>query len=96
MEYEASPLAYTEIKYIQSKNDNIELTLKECIEIIESKNIQIGVNPFILETLDELIKEYDENKLYNQELYFLELKFDLTSDSKTLEKMNDIRKKLQN
>ena len=96
MEYEASPLAYTEIKYIQSKNDNIELTLKECIEIIEDKNIQIGVNPFILETLNEFIKEYDENKLYNQELYFLNLKFDLTNDEKALEKMNDTRQKLQN
>lgn len=96
MEYEASPLAYTEIKYIQSKNDNIELTLKECIEILEEKNIQIGVNPFILETLNEFINEYDENKLYNQELYFLNLKFDLTNDEKTLEKINDTRQKLQN
>lgn len=96
MEYEASPLAYTEIKYIQSKNDNIELTLKECIEILEEKNIQIGVNPFILETLNEFINEYDENKLYNQELYFLNLKFDLTNDKKTLEKINDTRQKLQN
>ena len=73
MEFEASPLAYTEIKYIQSKNNNIELSLNECIEIIQGKNIQIGPNPFILNVLDELIGEYDKNKLYNQLLYFLEL-----------------------
>lgn len=96
MEYEASPLAYTEIKYIQGQTDNMELTLGECIKIIESKNIQIGVNPFILETLDEFIKEYESNKLYNQLLYFLELKFDLTNDKKTLEKINDTRGKLEN
>lgn len=96
MEYEASPLAYTEIKYIQGQTGNMELTLMECIEIIESKNIQIGVNPFILETLDEFIKEYESNKLYNQLLYFLELKFDLTNDEKTLEKINDTKGKLQN
>lgn len=94
MEFEASPIAYAEIKFIQSKNDNIELTLKECIEIIENKNIQLGVNPFILDVLDELIMEYDESKLYNQLLYFLELKFDLTNDEKTLEKIKDTKEKL--
>ena len=93
MEFEASPLAYTEIKYIQSKNNNIELSLNECIEIIQGKNIQIGPNPFILNVLDELIGEYDKNKLYNQLLYFLELKFDLKNDEETLKKINDIRKK---
>ena len=96
MEFEASPLAYTEIKYIQSKNDNMELTLNECIEIIESKNIQLGVNPFIIETLNELIKEYMKNKLYNQALYFMELQFDLTHDVETLELMNETREKLEN
>ena len=96
MEFEASPLAYTEIKYIQSKNDNMELTLTECIEIIEGKNIQLGVNPFIIETLNELIKEYEKNKLYNQALYFMELQFDLTDDVETLEMMNEIRGKLEN
>ena len=96
MEYEASPMAYTEIKYIQSKHDNIELSLNECIEIIESKNIQLGPNPFILQTIDELIMEYEHNKLYNQLLYFLELKFDLQNDSETLEKIKEIQSKLQN
>ena len=96
MEFEASPLAYTEIKYIQSKNDNMELTLNECIEIIEDKNIQLGVNPFIIETLNELIKEYEKNKLYNQALYFMELQFDLTHDVETLELMNETREKLEN
>lgn len=92
MEYEANPLAYTEIKSIQSRNDDFELSLKECIEIIEDKNIQLGVNPFILDTLNEFIKEYEENKLYNQLLYFLELKLDLTNDEETLSKINEIRK----
>jgi len=96
MEYEASPLAYAEIKFIQSKTGNIELSLNECIEIIEGKNIQIGPNPFILDTLDEFIMEYEKNKLYNQLLYFLELKFDLKNDAETLGKINATRKKLEN
>lgn len=94
MEFEASPLAYAEIKFIQSKNNNMELSLKESVEIIENKNIQLGANPFILDVLNELIKEYDENKLYNQLLYFLELKFDLTNDEKTFAKINDTKEKL--
>lgn len=93
MEYEANPLAYTEINYIQS--NDFELTLDECIEIIESKNIQVGVNPFVLECFDELISEYGENKLYNQLLYFLELKFDITKDEKIIEKINDIKRSIK-
>lgn len=94
MEFEASPLAYAEIKFIQSRNNNLELSLNECVEIIENKNIQLGANPFILEVLNELINEYDENKLYNQLMYFLELKFDLTNDEKTFAKINDTKEKL--
>ena len=90
MEYEASPLAYAEIKFIQSRED-IELTLSESIEIIKSKNIQLGVNPFVLDCLDELIEECERNNLPDQLLYFLELKFDITNDREILEKMNIIK-----
>ena len=90
MEFEASPLAYAEIKYIQSRS-KVELSLNECIEIIEGKNIQLGVNPFILECLDELIFEYEKNDLPNQVRYFLELKFDITNDEKILDKINKIK-----
>ena len=90
MEFEASPLAYAEIKYIQSRS-KVELSLNECIEIIEGKNIQLGVNPFILECLDELILEYEKNNLPNQVRYFLELKFDITNDEKILDKINKIK-----
>lgn len=91
MEVELNPMAYSEIHYIQTKNPQIDLTLEESIEIIKSKNIQLGVNPFILETLDELIMEYEKNKLYNQTLYFLKLKYNITNDEKTLEKIENIQ-----
>ena len=90
MEFEASPLAYTEINYIKSRS-KLELTLNECVEIIEGKNIQLGVNPFILDCLDELIYEYEKNNLPNQLRYFLELKFDITNDENILEKINKIK-----
>lgn len=91
MEYELNPMAYSEINYIQNKDKNIDLSLDESIEIIKNKNIQLGVNHFILETLDEFIAEYEENKLYSQTLYFLELKYNLTNDEKTIEKIRNIQ-----
>ncbi len=94
MEYEASPLAYREIKDMQSKN-NLELSITECIEIIRNKNIQLGINPFVLDCLDEFIKEYEENKLYHQLLYFLELKLNITNDEKILEKIRNIEKNIK-
>lgn len=91
MEHEMNPMAYSEMRYIQNKDNSIDLTLDESIEIIRNKNIQLGVNPFILETLDELIEEYDENKLYSQELYFLNLKYNLTNEEKIIEKIKTIQ-----
>lgn len=91
MEFELSPMAYSEINYIKSKNPEINLTLDESINILKEKNIQIGVNPFILKVLTELIEEYESDKLYNQALYFLKLEYNLTNDEKTLEKIENIQ-----
>lgn len=88
MEYDLSPLAYREILYIQSKDKTLDLSLDECIEIIKSKNIQIGANPLIIETLASLSQEYENAKLYNQAIYFYKLLYTLTKDEKILEKIN--------
>ena len=88
MEYDLSPLAYREIIYIQSKDKTLDLSLDECIEIIKNKNIQIGPNPLIIETLTSLSQEYEANRLYNQAIYFYKLLYTLTKDEKILEKIN--------
>ena len=90
MEFDLSPLAYSEINYIKSKN-NMELTLEESIEIIKNKNIQIGPNPFILETLESLAKEYGENTLVNQSIYFYNLLYNLTKNEKILDRINELK-----
>lgn len=95
MEYELNPMAYAEIRYIKSKDKSIDLTLEESVEMIEKKNIQLGVNPFILETLDEFIGEYEQNRLYGQTLYFLEIKYNLTNDEKILEKIENIQETIK-
>ena len=96
MEYEMSIKAYTELQYIESKGHDINMTLSEAISILEEKNIQIGANPFVLKTLEELSKEYEENRLYNQSLYFYDLLYGITHDEKTLNKIDEIKKILNN
>lgn len=94
MEYELSPQAYSEINYIQSKNSELKLNLDECINIIKNKNIQLGVNPFVLDTLYELTDEYENNHLYSQSKYYYEIIYDLTNDENILEKINNITSKI--
>lgn len=91
MEFDLSPMAYSEITHIKSKN-NIEMTLEESIDIIESKNIQLGPNPFILETLERLANEYEENMLLNQSIYFYELLYALNNDEKIPKRITEIKK----
>ena len=94
MEYELSPQAYSEINYIQSKNSELKLNLDECINIIKNKNIQLGVNPFVLDTLYELADEYEKNRLYSQSLDYYEIIYDLTNDENILEKIKNITNKI--
>lgn len=94
MEFEMNPLAYSEIHYIQTKNNELNLTLQDSIEIIKNKNIQVGANPFILETLEELSKEYEEAKLYNQAIYCYNILYNLTHDEKIFKKMDELKKNI--
>ena len=89
MNFEMSITAYNELQYIESKGHDTSLSFDEIIPILESKNIQVGANPFILETVEELAKEYENNNLYNQSAYFYEILYNITSDE-------DIGKKLEN
>lgn len=94
MEFELSPMAYSEINYIKSKNGDLALTPEESIAIIEKKNIQLGANTFILKTLDKLIGEFEQNNLHYQCVYFLRLKYNLLHDEKTLEKIKNIENEI--
>lgn len=95
MTFEMSVMAHSELHYIESKGHNIDITLEDAIEIIKDNNIQLGVNPFILETLNELAGEYEKNKLYAQAIYFYELIFNLTNDEKIAEKIKDNEGKIK-
>ena len=90
MNFELSIMAYNELHYIESKGQDINLSREEVDELLESTNIQIGVNPFILKTLYELAKEYEQNKLYNQSLYFYELLNNITNDEEVTQKIKKL------
>ena len=94
MEYELSPMAYSEISYIKAKNGDLDLSLEESIEIIKSKNIQLGPNPFILKTLNNLAEEYLEKKIYNPAIYYYEILYNLTDDEETAEKLKNLASKI--
>ena len=95
MNFELSIMAYNELQYIESKGQNIDLNRDEVNQLLESANIQIGVNPFILETLYGLAEEYEKNKLHNQALYFYELINNLTNDEKIVQKIKDITSEIK-
>ena len=94
MTFEMSPMAYSELHYIESKGHSIDMELDEAVELIKTNNIQLGVNPFILEALTQLAGEYESNQLYSQALYFYELLFNITHDEKTAERINNITSKI--
>ncbi|WP_298523472.1 lipopolysaccharide assembly protein LapB [uncultured Methanobrevibacter sp.] len=96
MTFEMSIMAHSELHYIESKGQSTDMNLEEAIAIIKDKNIQLGVNPFILETLNEFANEYENNKLYTQALYFYELLFNLTNDEKTGAKIKEMADEINN
>ena len=96
MTFEMSIMAHSELHYIESKGQSTDMDLEEAIAIIKDKNIQLGVNPFILETLNEFACEYENNKLYTQALYFYEILFNLTNDEKTGAKIKEMADEINN
>ena len=94
MKYEMSPMAYSELHYIQSKGFDIELSDLDCERIIIEKNIQLGPNLFIMDTIDELIENYENENAYAQAIYFYEILYDLTLDMNVIEKIKILKEKL--
>lgn len=91
VKYELNPIVYTKLQHIKSKGINSELSLEECLELIESKKIQIDVNPFIIKRLDNLSNKYDKKQDLNKALYFYELQYDLTHDETILQKIKNLK-----
>ena len=86
--------AFRELEYIKSRGINTDLNQEESKAIIESKKIQVGVNPFILDTLKIICVDLEYRKYYTGALYFYRILYDLTKDNLILGKINSIQNKI--
>ena len=86
--------AFRELEYLKSRGINTEIERKDAENVIESKKIQVGVNPFILDTLKIICADLENRKYYRGALYFYRILYDLTKDNHILGKINSIQNRI--
>ena len=86
--------AFRELEYLKSRGINTEIERKDAENVIESKKIQVGVNPFILDTLRIICADFENRKYYRGALYFYRILYDLTKDNHILGKINSIQNRI--
>ena len=86
--------AFRELEYLKSRGINTEIDRKEAEIVIESKKIQVGANPFILDTLKIICADLENRKYYRGALYFYRILYDLTKDNHILGKINSIQNRI--
>ena len=94
LNFDFNKQAFRELEYIKSRGINTEMDRKDAEKIIESKSIQIGVNPFILDTLKIICVDLENRKHYSGALYFYRILYDLTKDNMILGKINSIQNRI--
>lgn len=91
LNYDFNKQAFRELEYLKSRGINTEIDMKEAKDIIESKNIQVGVNQFILDALKFICIGLEKNNQYRGALYFYRILYDLTKDNQILGRINSIQ-----
>ena len=86
--------AFRELEYLKSRGINTDIERKDAENVIESKKIQVGVNPFILDTLRIICADLENRKYYRGALYFYRILYDLTKDNHILGKINSIQNRI--
>lgn len=86
--------AMKELEYLKSRGVDTEIERKDAESIIESKNVQVGVNQFILDTLRFICYDLDNRKYFTQALYFYRILYDLTKDNEVLGRINSIQNRI--
>lgn len=94
LNFDFNKQAFRELEYIKSRGINTEIGRKDAERIIESKSIQIGVNPFILDTLKIICTDLENRNHYSGALYFYRILYDLTKDNMVLGKINSIQNRI--
>lgn len=91
LKFDNNKNAIKELQYIKSRGIDIAIDDRKIEEIIKSKNVQLGANPFILDSLETLSYYFESKGFYNQALYFYRILYDLTHDNSVLGKINSIQ-----
>lgn len=94
LKFDNNKNAIKELQYIKSRGLEMDSDDEEIDEIIKSKNVQLGANPFILDSLETLSFYFDSKGFYNHALYFYRILYDLTNDNLILGRINSIQNKI--
>lgn len=94
LNFDFNKQALRELEYLKSRGIKAEIDEEEAIKIIESKNIQVGVNPFILDTLRVICAGLEKRNYDRGALYFYRILYDLTKDNLVLARINSIQNKI--
>ena len=94
LNYDFNRQAFRELEYIKSRGIDTEIEARDAERIIESKSIQVGVNPFILDTLRIICADLENKKNDVGALYFYRILYDLTKDNLILGRINSIQNRI--
>ena len=94
LKFDNNANAVKELDYISKRGIDIEVDDEEAKKIIKSKNVQLDVNPFILDALETLSFYFESKGFYNQALYFYRIMYDLTNDNLVLGRINSIQNRI--
>ena len=95
LNYDFNKQALRELEYLKLRGiDTTNIDDDQARSIIESKNIQVGVNPFILDTLKIICSGLEKRNYYSGALYFYRILYDLTKDNEVLGRINSIQNKI--
>ena len=94
LNFDFNKQALREIEYLKSRGIDTDIDGEEAKRVIESKNIQVGANPFIIDTLNNICADLESRKYYSGALYFYRVLYDLTKDNVVLGRINSIQNRI--
>ena len=86
--------AVKELDYIRNRGIDVEIDDEDIERIIKSKNVQLDVNPFILDALETLSYYFESKGFFKAALYFFRIMYDLTNDNLVFSKINQLQNRI--
>lgn len=89
LKFEKDPFTSERVGQLESKY-NITLNEEEYCELMSSKHIKLGANPFIIENLEKLAVEYENDNLLDQSLFFYRLLYSVKKEDRIFDKIKQL------